>query len=111
MSRDLRREPRIDFQLPVTIKGYDGETKIRDFSMSGLFIEMDDPGQFSRGDHIILVLELPFANKPMVVQARIMRLNDEGIGVEFLELYPEDRIELEQCFHLFKHTVPMPETD
>ena len=111
MSEDLRREPRIDFQLPLTIKGYDGKTRIRDFSMSGLFIELDEPDRFARGDKVSLVLELPFANKPIVVQARVMRMNDEGIGVQFLDLYPEDRMELEQCFHLFKHTVPMPEGD
>ncbi|MBW1896218.1 MAG: PilZ domain-containing protein [Deltaproteobacteria bacterium] len=111
MSKEERKSPRIDFYQPLTIKGYEGVTRIKDFSLSGLFIEVEDPSRFLPGDDINLVLEFPYGNKPIVAKARVMRVTDEGIGVQFGELYPEERIELEDCFDLFKDTVPMSQSE
>jgi hypothetical protein len=109
MSEDKRKNPRIDFYLPVTIKGHEGVKEIKDFSLSGLFVEVEDPSGFARGDMINLVIELPY-DKPIVVKARVMRLTDKGIGVEFVDLHPEDLIALGECFDIFKYTIPMPES-
>jgi len=111
MKKDQRKTPRIDFHQPLSIKGHEGVRKIRDFSLSGLFIEVEDPSRFIPGDDINLVLDLPYGNKPFVVNARVMRVADEGIGVQFGELDPEERIELEDCFELFKETAPMPPSE
>ena len=109
MSEEQRKSPRIDFHVPLTIKGHEGVRRIKDFSLSGLFIDVEDPSQFAQGDEITLVLELPYPDRPIEVKARVTRLTGDGIAVEFGELYPAHRVALEECFSVFRHTVPMPE--
>jgi hypothetical protein len=108
MSQDKRRDQRIDFFLQVMINGHQGLQKIKDFSLSGLFIKVQDPSRFKEGDEIDLVLKLPHENDPIRVKARIMRVIMEGIAVEFVDLQPQHAMALEYCFHVFKHTMPIP---
>ena len=108
MSQDKRRDPRIDFFLQVMINGHQGPQKIKDFSLSGLFIKVQDPSRFKEGDEIDLVMKLPHENDPVRVKARIMHVTMGGIGVEFVDLQPQDAMALEYCFHVFKNTMPIP---
>ena len=110
MGHEKRKNARIDFYLPVTIKGYPGLNKVKDFSLGGLFIEIDDTSQFNEGDEIDLVMNLPHENKDMQVRALVMRVTGKGIGVEFVGLSPQDTMALEYCFHIFKHTVPLSDS-
>jgi hypothetical protein len=108
MSKNDRKSPRIDFHHQVMIMGQQGLHKIKDFSLSGLFIQVQDPSQFKEGDEVHLVIELPHENEHLRLKARIIRVTTEGIGVEFADLEPQHAMALEYCFHIFKHTVPMP---
>jgi hypothetical protein len=111
MTEDQRISPRIDFHLPLEIKGHEGAKRIKDFSLKGLFVEVADPARFELGDEVSLNLELPYADKPVVVKARVVRVTGDGIGVEFKELYLEDRLALEECYGIFKHTLPLPDAE
>ena len=108
MDDNKRKNPRIDFYLPVTIKGHQGLGKIKDFSMGGVFVEIQDTSDFKQGDEIDLVMELPYEKNAMQVKARIARVIKDGIGVEFVGLSPQDAMALEYCFHVFRHTMPLP---
>ena len=107
MAKEKRGKARIDFHLPVTIKGHQGLKKIKDFSLSGLFIEMKDTSEFKQGDEIDLVMELPHEKKPIEPKARVAHVTGEGIGVEFVDLSPQHAMALEYCFHIFKDTIPL----
>jgi Tfp pilus assembly protein PilZ len=107
MSRDKRKEPRINFYLPVTIKGQQGSKKMTDFSLSGAFVHIHDTSRFKQGDEIDLVMNLPLENNQIQVKARVAHVTTEGIGVEFVGLLPQHEMALEYCFHVFKHTVPL----
>jgi hypothetical protein len=107
MAKEKRGKARIDFHLPVTIKGHQGLKKIKDFSLSGLFIEMKDTSQFKQGDEIDLVMELPHEKNPIEPKARVAHVTGEGIGVEFVDLSPQHAMALEYCFHIFKDTIPL----
>ena len=107
MDIDRRKDPRIDFHLELTIEGYKGATEIRDLSLGGLLIKLDDPSHFSPGDVIVLVMLLPFEDKPVDVKAKVVRRTPEGIGVEYVKLSPYHRMVLEQCFHIFRSTMPI----
>ena len=109
MREDKRTDPRIGFNLEVRIKGHEGRNEIKDLSLSGLFIKVEDPSRFKEGDDIDLVMELPYENDPVMAKARVMRVTIKGIGVEFIDMRPQHAIALEYCFHLFKHSVPMPD--
>ncbi len=110
MGHEKRKNARIDFYLPVTIKGHHGLNRVKDFSLSGLFIEIEDTSQFRQGDEIDLIIKLPHENKAMEVRALVMRVSGKGIGIEFVGLSPQDTMALEYCFHIFKHTVPLSDS-
>jgi len=107
MDKEERKEPRIDFHLPVMIKGQKGLSKTRDFSLRGLFIQIQDTSKFKKGDEVNLVMRLPQEKNSMQVKARVMRVTKKGVGVEFVDLSPQHAMALEFCFHVFKHTIPL----
>ncbi len=108
MGSEKRKEARIDFYLGAMLKGYKGVQKIRDFSLSGVFIEVQDTSRFKEGDKIDLIMRLPHEKNAMMVKSRIARVIKRGIGVEFVDLSPQHAMALEYCFHVFKHTIPLP---
>ena len=103
---EKRKRPRIDLHTPVWMK-HEAVHEVQDFSLSGLFIRTS---RFVPGDRIQLVMKLPEETKSVQLEARITRVTAEGIGVEFLDAPPQDRISLECCFDVFKHTVPIPDS-
>lgn len=107
MSDEKRKTPRIDFHLQVMIKGHQGLMKIKDFSLTGLFVEVQDSSGFEVGDELELIMKLPQEKDPIRVKAQVTRVTKKSIGVEFVELPPQHAMALEYCFHIFKHTVPI----
>jgi hypothetical protein len=79
IPEDRRKMPRIEFHLPVAIGGKKGLKEIRNFGVVGVRI-----------------------------RARVIHVSKEGIGVELLDVIPQDIMALERCFSIFKHTIPMP---
>lgn len=110
MTEDKRKDARIDFQLSVEIKGHRGVHSIGDFSLSGVFIQTENPSEFKPGDEIDLFMKPPHKKNAIQVKARVTRVTSKGIGVEFVNLMPQHALALESCFHVFKHTIPLPGT-
>ncbi|MBW1744434.1 MAG: PilZ domain-containing protein [Deltaproteobacteria bacterium] len=106
MDVEKRKNPRIDFHLKLTVEGYKGTTEIRDFSLGGLLIQVDDPSHFNQGDVIHLVMLLPFEDKPIDIKAKVARVTPEGVGLEYINLLPYQEMIIEQCFHIFRSTMP-----
>ena len=59
---------------------------ISDISESGLFIETNRP--FNIGEDIILSFNMHGYDRPFKVKGKIVRSNQQGIGVEFKEIKP-----------------------
>jgi len=108
MGEEKRRVPRIDLYLPLTVKRREGAKKIRDLSLTGLFIEADNTSSFQERDEVDLVIELPYEEDAMEVRARIIRVIRDGIGVEFVDISPQNAHTLEYWFNVYRHTVPIP---
>lgn len=106
MSAEKRKSPRIDLYTQVRMK-HEAVYKVKDLSVSGLFIHTS---RFKPGDKIELVMKLPEETKPICLEARITRVTTEGIGIEFVDVPPQDQIPLECCFNVFKYTVPFPDS-
>lgn len=107
MSKEKRKEPRIDLFVQVKIK-HQGLHKVKDLSLSGLFIQTPNTSQFETGDEIEVVMQLPSEDKPTRLDARVARVATNGIGVEFVKVPPKEQAALQDCFDIFKHTVPLP---
>ena len=106
--KDNRRHPRIDFHLPIQIMGYQGSHKIKNFSLGGLFVETEAFPRFGTGAEIDLVIKLPLEEDPIQISPRVAHVTGKGVGVEFVNLDPLHATAFESCFHVFRHTVPMP---
>jgi c-di-GMP-binding flagellar brake protein YcgR len=107
MSKEKRKGPRIDLFVQVRIK-HQGLHKVKDLSLSGLFIQTPNSSQFETGDEVEVVMQLPGEEKPIYLDARVRRVATDGIGVEFVRVPPKEQAALEYCFDIFKHTVPLP---
>ena len=106
MDLDKRRTPRISFHLEVIVKDCEGTTEITDLSLGGLFIRLEDPAHLKEGDVVPLVVQLPLEKTPLYVKVKVVRVTSEGIGVEYMNLLPHQEMIIEQCFHIFKSTMP-----
>jgi c-di-GMP-binding flagellar brake protein YcgR len=107
MSKEKRKDPRIDLFVQVKIK-HQGLHKVKDLSLSGLFILTPNASQFETGEEIEVVLQLPGEDKPTYLDARVARIATDGIGVKFVKVPPKEQVALEYCFDIFKHTLPLP---
>jgi hypothetical protein len=110
MTHEHRKQPRIDFHLNIAVKGQKGPQRIINFSPSGFFLSTEDPRQYQVGDEICVVMELPNEQAPRELKARVVHVSERGVGVAFMNLQPEDAVSVEYCFHIFKHTMPLPES-
>jgi len=108
MTNEHRKDPRIDFHLDVAVKGKKGSQQICNFSPNGLFFGTEDPWQYKVGDEICVVMSLPNEQGPLELNARVVHVSEKGVGIEFMNLQPEDAVSVEYCFHIFKHTTPLP---
>lgn len=110
---DKRRSARIGFHLSIQIKGRQGSYKSRNFSLGGLFVETEVPPQFKAGEQLELTITIPNQDDPIQVKGWVIHVTRKGIGVEFLDLPPQDTMALEWCFHVFEGTIPYypPERD
>jgi c-di-GMP-binding flagellar brake protein YcgR len=108
MTQEKRQTFRINLHFQIIHVGLKHERphEAKDLSMGGLFIETANPSKFREGDEIELVMQEPADNKLMLLDARVVRVGKNGIGVEFLDLKAEDQETLKTCFELFRHTLP-----
>jgi c-di-GMP-binding flagellar brake protein YcgR len=109
MTTERRRNPRIDLRFQVTIQTtHQGIHEVKDMSVGGLFIRTTDSSMFEEGNEIELVMREPANSKLMRLKARVAHAGEDGIGVEFLDVKPEDRKALEYCFSLAFLVSPFP---
>ena len=95
MSDDRRHSQRALFCNEVEVVGY-GPRRSADLSAGGMFIETI--AAFPRDTVLKLKFKLGDNEAaPVVVQARVLYVaNGIGVGVEFMDLAPEDRIRIER---------------
>ncbi len=78
-----RRHPRkkCDMSINYLSDGMVGEERVRDISISGIFIETTE--KFHVGQ--IITISIPFSNqdRKIKIKGRVVRLAVDGIGIEF----------------------------
>jgi hypothetical protein len=110
MEKEKRLTPRIEFHHDVIINRSREVRKMKNFSTSGAFILTDNPSQFKPGIKISLFMKFPLEQKPMVMHAEITHVEEEGIGVKFVDLLGRNADMVEYNFEVFKGTLPLPGT-
>jgi hypothetical protein len=110
MEDDRRLTPRIEFHHDVIINRSRKVRKMKNFSKSGAFILTDDSSQFKKGNKISLFMKFPLEEKPTIMHAQVTHIDEEGIGVKFVDLLGRNEEAVEYNFEVFKGTLPLPET-
>lgn len=84
-SSDRREHPReaLNTFVDFVYKGALVKTASKDFSQSGMYIRVDGSGRFMKNGQLTLVCQKPDGNN-FKSSARIARIDDDGIGVEFM---------------------------
>jgi hypothetical protein len=107
---ELVRHPRIDFNLRIEVVGHEGSHVIKNLSLGGLLVQTEAASDIRTGDEIDLKIKFPLEMFAIKVSPRIARVTGSAIGVELVNLLPQDAMALEHCFHMFKDTIPRPTT-
>ncbi len=110
MEDDRRLTPRIEFHHDVIINRSRKVRKMKNFSKSGAFILTDESSQFKMGNKISLFMKFPLEEKPTIMHAQVTHIDEEGIGVKFVDLLGRNEEAVEYNFEVFKVTLPLPET-
>jgi flagellar biosynthesis protein FlhG len=106
---EKRKNVRIEVVFPVRISGIEGETKVTDISMGGVFIECEKAliSRFQTGQIIHLFMDLPTENRPMIEKAEVRHVGDRGIGCKFVGLSRQNERGIRHCISVFKDTLPI----
>jgi len=96
MTENLRQHPRKEIRVEVEISFMDDQPRAcitRDVSQGGLFIFLEDPSFYPLGEMVSLEFSDPL-NKltPTHKEAIVVRRDDTGIGVAFVEIGDEEPI-------------------
>lgn len=106
MTGEQRKSPRIPAILDVVIQGREGIAKVIDISESGVFIGLHSIADLRTDDKLSLLLQLPQEPKPFLVQARVARVTEDGIGAEFVS-QSHDETEISYLFNVLRYTIPL----
>ena len=108
MEEDRRICPRIDFHHGVVIKGFQGVKKTLNFSTGGVYIETEKTTHFKPGQKLDIVTRFPLEKKMVKLSARVVHVDEQGVGVKFEDLWGSDLATVENTFRVFQITVPFP---
>ncbi|MBI5894604.1 MAG: PilZ domain-containing protein [Desulfobacterales bacterium] len=107
VDEDFRRQPRIEFQLPVSIIGFEVQAYILDFSLEGFYIQVDRAADFNEGQSLRLALRFPAERNLSMIKVRVARIDTHGIGCEFIDLEPTMKELIDRNFEIFSSTLPI----
>ncbi|MBB3046966.1 cellulose synthase (UDP-forming) [Litorivivens lipolytica] len=96
--RQVRSAPRVDVRMPTSIKlpnGRSYQATLRDFSMGGLRVDMDDATVVGNYSHVEIVLQR--ANRTFSFPTRIVFSNNQMLGLRLEPMTRQQKIDYVQC--------------
>lgn len=107
VESDRRYSNRIEFHYPIVILGFNEKAKILDFSPDGFYIETRIQNKLAVGRQINLALKLPIDKEVLRLRAKVAYKDNNGIGVQVVDLTQKLYLALERCFNIFNSTLPI----
>jgi len=94
-----RREfPRIEYHSQAAIRGIAGMASIIDFSIGGVFLELNSKHNLKPDDIIHITIKLPTEPEAIHIRAKIMNIEHDGIGCMFVDVTSHLKEILENFF-------------
>ena len=107
VKAERRAFPRLEFHCTARVIGLKNEVNITDISLGGFFFELQLKSKLKMGQIANVAINLPTENEPIRVKARMINQNDRGVGCAFIDLRPDQRQAIHNCFETFKDTLPI----
>jgi hypothetical protein len=70
-----------------------------------MFIKTN-PSLFKKGEEFYITIDAPTRPVPIEIKSRVVRIANEGIGVEFIGLTTFDLENLTECVNFFQDMLP-----
>jgi Tfp pilus assembly protein PilZ len=70
--------------------------------MGGVFIKTEKISQYIPGDEIDLITKFPIRDEAMMLKGQVARVSDEGIGVRFTGLNPNQADVIGDCISSYR---------
>jgi hypothetical protein len=106
-NSDRRKHPRIAFHVPVSVMGLNEKARVVDFSLNGFFVQMDARGKLKEGQQVRLALRFPQEKASTVIKAKVVHIDQNGFGCQFVNLSPLINEQLEKIFDMYSGTLPI----
>ena len=103
--KERRKQPRYSCHLEVICDNGVQGTISKDISLHGMFIKTN-PVLFKKGDEFFITIDTPTRPVPIEIKIKVVRIADEGVGVEFVGLTTFDLENLTECINFIKDTMP-----
>jgi hypothetical protein len=107
VSHERRQYPRLEFRCTAIFSHLKDVLKVTDLSLNGLFVEVKDKTELDPGRVVSLAIKFPSEEKAVLLKAKIVNVNQRGVGCQFVELVPDTIAAIENCFETFRDTLPL----
>jgi DNA-directed RNA polymerase subunit M/transcription elongation factor TFIIS len=107
VNQDQRRHARLELHCNAVVRGLNGIFRVTDISLSGVFIEPEEPVIVKIGRITDINIKLPIQKTVIRVKVKFVYRNRRGIGCEFVSLSPSIRENIKRCISEFSHTLPI----
>lgn len=106
--QEQRQYPRLSCYLDIICDGRIKGTISKDISLHGMFLKAD-PSLFKKEEEFYITINIPTRPVPIEIKSKVMRIADDGVGVEFVDLTAFDLENLKECINFFKDLLPTTE--
>jgi len=107
ITTERRAFPRLAFHCTAKIIGIKDPVNITDISLGGFFFELNLTSKLKMGQIANVAISLPTENDPIRIKARMINQTERGVGCAFIDLTPNQRKAIHECFETFKDTLPI----
>ncbi|MFO7643828.1 MAG: PilZ domain-containing protein [Desulfosarcina sp.] len=107
VSAERRQFLRLEFRCTALFGHLKEVLKVTDLSLSGLFVEVVDQTGLTPGRAVSLAIKFPTEEKAVLLKARVVNINQRGVGCQFMDLTPTAFEAIKTCFETFKDTLPL----
>ncbi|MBW1890202.1 MAG: PilZ domain-containing protein [Deltaproteobacteria bacterium] len=107
VKMERRAHPRLEFHCTARVVGIKDSVNITDISLGGFFFELKLSAKLRMGQIANVAISLPTENEPMRIKVRLINQTERGVGCAFVDLAPNQRRAIRNCFETFKDTIPI----
>jgi hypothetical protein len=107
VSNERRQHPRLEFRCTALFGHLKDVLNVTDLSLSGLFVEVRDKIGLEPGKVVSLAIKFPTEDKAILLRAKVVNINQRGVGCHFVDLSPTAIDAIKNCFETFRDTLPL----